>query len=97
MDPSEASLVLWIEPTSLLRSVLLEAMFRWMTEALWLIWPSWAGADGPRWCGRTWRFGRPWVVRPALPPGPGALLAWVVCLIPHDRVELSHSDAGAWT
>jgi hypothetical protein len=64
MDPSEANLALWIEPTSLLRSGLLEAVFPWMTEALWLVWPSWAGAADlggatapggsadPGWCGR---------------------------------------------
>jgi hypothetical protein len=74
MNPSEANLVLWIELTSLLRSGLFEAMFPWLTEALWLVWPSWAGAAapggsaGPGWCGR------PWVVRLALHPGPGALL-----------------------
>jgi hypothetical protein len=34
MDPSEANLVLWIEPTSLLRSGLLEAVFPWIIEAL---------------------------------------------------------------
>jgi hypothetical protein len=64
MDPSEANLVFWIEPTSLLRSGLLAAVFPWMTEALWFTWPSWAGAAGlggaatpggsagPGWCGR---------------------------------------------
>jgi hypothetical protein len=64
MDPSEANLVLWIEPTSLLRSGLLEVVFPWMIEALWLVWLSWAGAAGlggvaapggsagPEWYGR---------------------------------------------
>jgi hypothetical protein len=58
MDPSEANLVLWVEPTSLLRSGLFAALFPWMTEALWLVWPSWVGAvglggaTGPGWCGR---------------------------------------------
>jgi hypothetical protein len=64
MNPHEANLVLWIEPTSLLRSGLLEAMFPWVTEALWLVWLSWAGpsrlggaaalggSGGPEWCGR---------------------------------------------
>jgi hypothetical protein len=42
MDPSEANFVLWIEPTSLLRSGLLAVV----TEVLWLVWPSWAGAVG---------------------------------------------------
>jgi hypothetical protein len=64
MDPSEANLILWIEPTSLLRSVLLEVVFPWITEALCLVWLSWAGTaglgsavapGGPAgavWCGR---------------------------------------------
>jgi hypothetical protein len=63
MDPSGANLVLWIEPTLLLRSGLLEEVFHWITEALWLVWLSWAGAAdlggvaapggsaGPEWCG----------------------------------------------
>jgi hypothetical protein len=66
MDPSEANIVLWIELTSLLQLGLLEAVFAWMTEALWLVWLSWAGADGlggtaalggsvgPGWCGRPY-------------------------------------------
>jgi hypothetical protein len=66
MDPSEANLVLHIELTSLLRSGLLATLFPWITEALWLVWPSWAGAAGlggvvapgdsagPRWCSRTY-------------------------------------------
>jgi hypothetical protein len=64
MDASEDNLVLWIEPTSLLWSGLLEAMFPWMTETQWLVWPSWrvrpaiggaaapGGSADPRWCGR---------------------------------------------
>jgi hypothetical protein len=66
IDPSEANLALLIEPTSLLRSGLLAAMFPRMTKALWLVWPSWAGAAGlgsaaapggsagPEWCGRSY-------------------------------------------
>jgi hypothetical protein len=96
MDPSDANLVLWIEPTSLLRSGLLKAVFPSMAEAMWLVWQSWAGAAGSSWCGHTWRISRSWVVRAALPPGPGALLPWFVWLIPHDRVELNRSDASAW-
>jgi hypothetical protein len=46
MDPSEANLAIWIEPTSLLRSGLLTAVFPWMTEAMWLVWTSWTGAAG---------------------------------------------------
>jgi hypothetical protein len=63
MDPSEANLVLWIEPNSVLRSGLLEVVFSCITKALWLDWLSWAGAArlggadapgglaGPEWCG----------------------------------------------
>jgi hypothetical protein len=46
MDPSGANLVLWIEPSALLRSGLLEAGFPWITKALWLVWLCWAGAAG---------------------------------------------------
>jgi hypothetical protein len=44
MDPSEANLDLWIEPTLFLRSGLFAVVFPCVTETLRLVWPSWVGA-----------------------------------------------------
>jgi hypothetical protein len=84
MDPSEANLVLKIEPTLLLLSRSFAIVFPRVTEAWGLAWASLTGVAG---------LGE---VRPALPPGPGPLLLWCSCLIQHDRDEFSCLGAGAW-
>jgi hypothetical protein len=85
MDPSETNLVLRIEPTSLLRPGLLVAVFPWRTEALWLVWPCWAGAAS---LGGAAAFLE---VRPALggasdPASWPWCIASVVCLIDPTRL-----------
>jgi hypothetical protein len=46
MDPSEVNLVLWFEPTLFFRPGSFVVVFLRVTQALWLVWPSWAGAAG---------------------------------------------------
>jgi hypothetical protein len=68
MDPSEANLNLWIEPTLFLWSGSFAAVFPWVTEAWWLVWESWVGAVAP---GGS-----------ASPGGAAGPASWLLCCSP---------------